>query len=706
MIELGYIKAFGIDYKGTLPKIKKNEIKLQPVFEALTNSLEAISFKDEIERNEYVTIRLNLKKNLLSNETNEYDFNSFQVEDNGIGFTDSEFNRIVALNDNRKGFSNKGTGRVQYLHYFDKTTISSRYNQKNVDNTYRVRKFELSKKKPFLDENAIIKYISNEISDSKENKTTVTFKDPLDSKDFNFYSNMTIADLKSEIISHFLVYLCENRNSIPAINIEIWRDENLYSIDSIGESDIPKVDYETEIKVNYRRISNDGKSTEKISKNSESFKLKSFIITKSDLNKNELLLTSKGQKAENISLYSLEASDHINGNRFLFLLSGEYLDSKDSDTRGNISIPNIESFKKNAGTLFETQSIVIEDLEKEANEAIQLFYAEIKEKNILKEKNLNRLKEMFLLNEETINSLKIGLNESDDQILKKVYEADVKIIAKKDAEIKKQIQNLEKLNTASTNYKQELEDSIVELVKTIPVHNRTTLTHYVARRKLVLDLFDKILEKQLESLKNFGRIDENLMHNLIFQQSSNDPSDSDLWLINEEFIYFEGFSETHLKNVSIRGIKIFKDEFEVEEERYLNSLGNKRLDRRPDILLFPEDGKCVIIELKAPEVNASFHLTQIDMYASLIRNYTKDEFQITRFYGYLIGENIEPRDVLGTVSNYEESPNFKYLFRPSTKVIGFDGRSNGSIYSEVIKYSTLLERAKLRNKVFIDKLTD
>jgi hypothetical protein len=88
----------------------------------------------------------------------------------------------------------------------------------------------------------------------------------------------------------------------------------------------------------------------------------------------------------------------------------------------------------------------------------------------------------------------------------------------------------------------------------------------------------------------------------------------------------------------------------------------------------------------------------------LFRNYTADEFQITVFYGFLIGENIEDRDVRGRVSRFENSLHLDYWFRPSEKVNGFDGRSDGSIYTEVIKYSTLLQRAKLRNKIFIDKL--
>ena len=133
-------------------------------------------------------------------------------------------------------------------------------------------------------------------------------------------------------------------------------------------------------------------------------------------------------------------------------------------------------------------------------------------------------------------------------------------------------------------------------------------------------------------------------------------------------------------------------------------MGENRKIKRPDVLLFPDEGKCIIVEFKSPEVNASEHLTQIDLYANLILNYTEDKFNITTFYGYLIGENIEPRDVLGRVSRYEHSYQFNYLFRPAEKVNGFDGRPNGSIYTEVIQYTTLLERARNRNKIFIEKL--
>lgn len=677
MIETGFIKAYGIDYKGTLPKIKKSDNKLQPIFEALTNSFESLKIKGEESKDQEILIRCYFQKNLFTEKDHKYDYQGIQIEDNGIGFNDKEFERAISLNDNRKGFQNKGTGRVQYLHFFDKTRVTSIYKDPNVLTGFNKRVIEFSKRKPFLDENAIINHISTTEIEAKSTKTIVTFIDLLHEKDKTFYNDLEISFLKSEIINHFLVYLCDTKKSLPRITIEEWKDNKLSNEVTITSSDLPELNHETNLSIPYREISQDGKEILKSLDAYERFNLKAFIINSDHLVKNELLLTSKGQRAREIKLLGLSPSDKINDKRYLFLLSGDYLDLKDSDTRGEINIPKLEDFKKHSSELFENKSIIIEDIESETNKVIGDYYTEIKKKNNDKKQNLEKLKQMFLLDEQALKTLNIGLNDSDDQILKKVYESEIKQIAKRDAEIKYQIEHIENLNTNSDSYQKDLRETIDELVKTIPLQNKNALTHYVARRKLVLDLFGKILNKETEKLKKGGKIDESIMHNLIFQQSSKKPNESDLWIVNEEFIYFRGYSEFLLKSIEIKGKKLFKKKFEEEEERYLNSSGKKRLDKRPDILLFPEDGKCIIIELKAPHVDVSDHLNQINKYASLIRNYTNDEFEITRFYGYLIGENIEPNDVLGAVSTFEESPNFKYLYQPAQKVIDFKKVLNG-----------------------------
>jgi len=352
------------------------------------------------------------------------------------------------------------------------------------------------------------------------------------------------------------------------------------------------------------------------------------------------------------------------------------------------------------------EEMFIEDIQAAVSNSIIEMYPEIEEAKQKHLENFSKLKEMFLIDDETSKKITISINDNETDILKKIYKVEADRQATIDAKIKESIDNLDKLDTCSENYEEELKIEIDKLVKEIPQQNKKNLMHYVARRKLVLDLFGKILDRTLIVQQEKANYDEALIHSLLFQKGSTNPENSDLWIINEDFIYFKGSSEMQLNKLEIDGQKIFKDKFSEEEERYLNSLGENRKMERPDVFLFPGEGKCIIIEFKAPHVNVSDHLTQLNRYAGLIRNYTEDEFQITTFFGYLLGENIEERDVRGAVSSFEVSYQFDYLFKPAENVIGYDGRKNGSIYTEVIKYSTLLKRAKLRNKIFIDKLNE
>ena len=50
------------------------------------------------------------------------------------------------------------------------------------------------------------------------------------------------------------------------------------------------------------------------------------------------------------------------------------------------------------------------------------------------------------------------------------------------------------------------------IVKLVPLQNRTNITKHIARRRLVLEIFDMIMNKELEKLEQGGRVDENLLH--------------------------------------------------------------------------------------------------------------------------------------------------------------------------------------------------
>ena len=73
MMNCNYLRASGIDFRGQLQKIQKSANKLQPLFEALTNSMEAIKLKT-LQNKGVITINLNFESGLFSSETKEYQF--------------------------------------------------------------------------------------------------------------------------------------------------------------------------------------------------------------------------------------------------------------------------------------------------------------------------------------------------------------------------------------------------------------------------------------------------------------------------------------------------------------------------------------------------------------------------------------------------------------------------------------------------------
>ncbi len=706
-----YIKTEGLLWEGVLKSVTKSPNKLQPIFEAVTNSLEALTLlkRRDSEATGKIVIELHYTKTLFSDtEEGNADFDKIMIIDNGIGFDDENFDRVFRYKDIRKGFNNRGSGRLQFLHYFDKTQITSIFHNEEV---FWQRDFILSKAKRFVtDNNAIIYYIGTKKSDIQELKTTITFSVPHDDKDKTYYEELDIQALKEIIINRYMMVLCSQRDSLPEFRIDKFVNSELKESAPITIDDIPELDKQVTIGIKYSKISNYLKREEKDHTNSNNITISAYKIGFDKLKHNSIKVTSKNEVIENVKirLENLKNDDFIDNNRYLFFISSPYIDELDGDVRGDdIIFLSKTDFKKNAKEYgYANDQILLDDVEEQVNDRISSMYDEIKKKAEDKVEEIKKLTEMFLLREEAVQELRISINDSNDKILEKIYAADAKIVANQDAEIKNCIDSLESLNPANKDeYQENFEKLVTDLVYNIPLQDRTTLSRYVARRKLVLDLYDKILDNKL-TVQNEGRRnnDEALLHNLIFRQKSDNPSDSDLWIINEDFIYFNGCSETRLCDVQIGDEKLFKEEFSAKEEEYLKSLGENRMEERPDILVFPDEGKCIIIELKNPNRNIGLHLNEITHYASLIRNFTADNFQIDTFYGYLIGEGINQQDVRTYDGDFKAAYQFDYMFRPAKTIPGEYGRKDGSLYTEILSYRTLHQRASKRNDIFIKKI--
>ncbi|GGG38124.1 hypothetical protein GCM10011344_43720 [Dokdonia pacifica] len=699
-----FINLPGAYYPQILSEIKKNPNVLQPIYEAFTNSLESIYLKQDDNKNNSIIIKHYLKRNLLD----ELEFDKTIIEDTGKGFDDKEFERFNIFKDSRKGFKNKGSGRIQLAHFFNNIEYSSIF---KTNDSFMKRNFTISKSRDYVHSNntiTFLKFTQPLNGDVKATGTSLLLSDLLEDEDKKHY-NFNIEDLKENIINHYLMNFCLNRNNLPKITLEQYVNNDFTRNLEITQDDIPKNEQTFEFNLNYSLLSG---YEVKILNDEETFKVTPFRIPKASLLENEIKLTSKNEiielKKYDLELTNISAKDNVDGDRFLFLISSKYLDNRDSDVRGELRIPSKKDLKKDL-ELFSNKEIFIEDIGVGANESILYNYEEIQNKVEEKLGKIEELKSMFLLNDDFLKGISISLNDSEEKILQKVYVEESKQVAKLDSKIKYHFEQLDNLDPSSKSYQEEFEDYIVRLVKDIPLQNRKALTHYVARRNLVLELFNKILKRKLKVQNDGSRNnDESLIHNLIFKQHSDNTDISDLWLLEEDFILFDGSSEHELKDVELEGNKIFKDDKKLskEELEFRDSLNEKRYQKRPDILLFPDEGKCIIIEFKAPDVNVSDYINQIQNYATLIRNFSREEFQFKTFYGYLLGEKINTFDVKAKDPDFNQGHKFDYLYRPSKTVAGlFNNRDNGSLYMEIMKYSTLYDRAKNRNDVFIKKLT-
>lgn len=690
-----------ISYPTLMKKhVKKHSSYLQPIFEAISNSLEATSGKDDI-----ITIRINKAKTL---NQEQYSFLSIDIIDTGIGFNDDNFGRLRRLYDESKGQNNFGTGRVQYLHFFNNTDIYSVFEEEGLKYKRRI----VLSKNFYATQKSVIWSSEKEVVDiDTPIGTMVSFYYPLSDEDKEKYNELTTTELRDRILIHYLSRFCLNRDNLQQIKLEYYINSicDKDSVQVITGKDIPQPDYTDSVQVNYSKISVDGNTIIK-TPNTEEFIINSYSLPCSIQERNEVKLTSKNETVEvsGIDFSIIKDSPKINNSYLLFLISSSYLTQQDSDLRGQLAIYSKKDFLKKRNLFSGEEQILTDDIEEKVTSSITTHYKSISKVKESFESQIDELAEMFSLDRRILNEVGYKAGDSDQSILKKVYEYNADISAKHDAGIKSVMDSLKELTPSSKDFKKKLNEKVKKVTELVPQINRTELVRYISKRKVILDLMQKTLDKQLDCQQKNSKgkkiNHESFLHNILFSQHSDDPLDSNLWMINDDFIHYKGISESELRNIKVENELFFREDLTKEELEELTAYNRDKLGNRPDILLFPKEHKCIIIELKSMDADVSKFVSQVSQYAGLIRQYAKDRFEITTFYAYLIGESFTLNEVKRANPFFKKAYYFDYLFCPNYPVDGGENRRDGEMYIEVIKYSTLLERAVFRNKIFTNKI--
>jgi len=653
-----------IDIRGKIneKKLAYNNTLL-PLFEAVVNSIHAIE-EDSATKVGIIEISIIRSKQSslkFDNSNNLPEIIDFQITDNGIGFNEKNFDSFnYAHSTYKSSKGGKGIGRFTWLRAFSKAEIESRFCE---NDSWHLRSFNFEPTKQGIEKHKLQKVNAND-------KRYTHVKLVGLKEDYKKWCNNDPQDIALKIIEHCFVFFLNPK--CPRIIIKDVGEpivvNDLFTLFTNGQVKKKKLKIRNnEFKLNIVRLYN------------------SRIDNKIHYcaNTREVLDDKLSVEIPELDNYLLDKED--NEFSIAVYVESSYLDSNVNEERTSITFAKGEIQFADQTSQEELRKSITEILKQEFSEQIEQLSQTRYEKVREFVSNHPRYKQLLKYRANEIK--KVPSTLSDEKMELELF----KIQQSLELEVKKEATTVLKFidsnddRTTFTEQHKELYSKIIEV-------GNSKLADYVIHRKLVLDLFDKLLKSNAT---------EKAVHNLIFplQKLSDEIGfeDHNLWMIDEKLSYHKYLASD----------KKFK---KVEP---LNSTSNDR----PDIIVFnrpfvfANDNKpyqsIVLIEFKRPKrddyTDEENPILQINRYArEIIEGLAKDkndrEFNLrpnTPIYTFIICD-LTPK----LIANAKDG-GYKQL--PSGDGFFFFN-DNYNMYVEVLSFDKVLKDSRERNRVLFDKL--
>lgn len=651
-----------IDIKG-----KINEKKLAyshallPLFEAIINSIQSIEECNSISPGLIeIEIVRSLQTDLELDEKEEFpDILDFIIKDNGIGFNTTNYESFnYAHTTYKKG--GKGIGRFTWLRAFQKAEIQSNFFE---DKKWQLRLFNFEPTKKGIE-----KYSLNDGDSSKGKFTIVKLKGL--QEDYRKWCSSKPEDIAIKIIEHAFIYFLNN--NCPRILI-------IDSGKTIVVNDL------------FQLFTNGQVKSKPLKIRDNEFKLSIVKLYSNKVdNKIHYCANNREVTFDKISIDIPELDNFLidkDNNQFSIAIyvEGNFLDSNVNDERTSINFSKGEVEFPEQTSQEELRRAITDLLQDEFQDQIQILsetrFSKVREfvyqhpryKQLLKYKP-DRLKKIpSTLSEEKMEIEVFKIQQELELDVKKETKAALKFIESEDD-----------MQEFDAKY-QELYSKIIEV-------GNSKLSEYVIHRKLVLDLFDKLLKRKAT---------EKAVHSLIFPlQTLSDEigfEDHNLWMLDEKLSYHKYLASD----------KKFKKIEPIDSDS----------ENRPDILIFNKpfafsnDDKpyssIVLVEFKRPMrddySDIENPIAQINKYArEIIEGDAKDknerEFDFrenTPIYAYIVC------DLTKKLKSFAKDAGYKLL--PSGDGY-FAFNDNYNMYVEIMSFDKILKDSKDRNRVLFEKL--
>ncbi len=639
-----------------LPHFKSEA--LLPVFEAVINSIQAIEDRFDMKKGLIkVVVNKEKHKSLPGLQQDDDRIKSFYIEDNGIGFTDKNYDSFCTSDSTYKLERGcKGIGRFLWLKAFDKVRITSTYKNGASNNT---RVIDFSTK-------VGIKPISNTKSNSEINTRVelIGFKEEYRASPSAY---KTLKKISQRILEHCLSYYINN--NAPTIHV------------TDGEDTIDLNSMFFEINKNI--------SKDTLIIRGEQFDL-AHIKLFSTINKNNnIVYCAHSRDVESISLdkfFGVPSFIDDDDNKFVYTvyINSSYLNQHVNVTRTSFDIPENKSalvsqiypvckdeLKENI--IKKAKSYLDHWLSKINRQKMELVHTYVSEKNPMLRAVLHHCPEALL---------DIDLNSSEEKIDETLYEykGKAEFLVKKDSA---------KLLKTQASSIEEIEEKYTDITTRLSDFQKDQLAGYIIFRKSIIAL----LEKKLALNKDGRYSNEDIVHDIIFPRRTTtdhlDFESHNMWLIDERLAFHASASS----------------------DNKLCDITTSDSQDRPDILTFAEIDQDKIaravslVELKKPK-RATYSedpTTQLFRYVKQIKGskvtlpngrplHVNDT---TRFYCYAIC------DITDQIHEFAENHDFARL-KGELGYYTYNRTHNAHL--EIISFDKLVVDAEQRHKAFFHKL--
>ncbi len=645
-----------------------------PVFEATMNAFQAIREAKAPPAAGNILIEVEREPALVDKENAP--ITSFTVTDNGVGFTDANFDSFNTLySDYKLKQGGKGLGRFTWLKAFERVEI---------DTVFREKEGHFQRK-----------FVFDESYDAErgdatpsENKTVgskvqlIGFKEPYRSQ-----FPRTTEQFLQRLVEHFLLIFLEP--NCPNVRV---RDGLSHSANDVFTNDFKTTASRKSFKI---------KGT--------SFTFFGFRLTTPNVSRHKLVYAAnqRGVVSDHLEDHLANMSGRLpglDGNSFVYLgiVQSQYLNEHVNPGRTDFDIGVAQDADIEEPSMFADE-IARADIRAECINQIQEDLAGVIQN--INDAKAARVRSYVDHEAPQYKILLKDINSFIDRLSQNPGRAEIELalhqeIHLREVKLKQEGSRIIKEADKSGADFEEVEKHLDDFLENYNELGVSTLARYVAQRKILLDFLERAINKR-EDTQRYPL--ERVVHQLIFprHKTSDDvaSNEQNLWIIDERLTY-----QTFIS--SDKAISSLKMQIDSTSRR------------EPDLLLF--DRKIIFGDEQPVK-----SIILVEFKKPMLNNYTMEKNPLLQCFEMVedirSGKFLDPKSGRPISVATKDIPAFCYIVCDITDSLkrvlktfqafitpdnqGYYGfHPQYAAYYEVMDYNKLLRDAKQRNRIFFDKL--